>query len=69
MATYELLLRGEISDRFGVLFEGMTLERVEGNTRLTGDVQDQAELHGLIERIQESGIELIAVNPADDRKA
>ncbi len=69
MAIYELVLRGEISDRFGVLFEGMRLERVQGTTRLHGDVRDQAELHGLIERIQEAGIELIAVNPVDDRKA
>lgn len=61
--AYELVLRGEIGDRFGVLFEGMRLERAGGNTTLKGAVRDQAQLHGLIERIQESGIELVAVNP------
>ena len=30
---------------------------------LTGPVRDQAHLHGLIERIQELGIELVSVNP------
>ena len=60
------MLRGEIGDRFGLLFEGMRLERVRGNTVLTGPVRDQAHLHGLIERIQELGLELVSVNPLDE---
>ena len=32
---------------------------------LTGDVRDQAQLYGLIGRLQEFGIELLAVEPAD----
>ena len=60
---YEFVLRGEIGDRFGLLFEGMQLERTPGHTVLTGVVLDQAHLHGLIERIQELGIELVSVNP------
>jgi len=62
---YELVVRGEIGDRFGVAFEGMHLERVAGTTVLSGPVRDQAQLHGLIERIQELGIELVSVNPAE----
>ena len=46
-----------------LLFEGMHLERDPGHTVLTGAVRDQAHLHGLIERIQELGIELVSVNP------
>jgi pimeloyl-ACP methyl ester carboxylesterase len=61
--NYELVLRGEIGDRFGLLFEGMELSRTPGHTVLAGPVVDQAHLHGLIERIQELGIELVSVNP------
>jgi hypothetical protein len=61
--VYELVVRGEIGDRFVLLFDGMTLERTPGRTVLTGVVLDQAHLHGLIERIQELGIELISINP------
>ncbi len=57
------MLRGEIGDHFRVLFEGLRLERSEGTTVLTGPVRDQAQLHGLIERFQEVGVELISVNP------
>ena len=61
--TYELVLRGEIGDRFGLLFDGMEISRTPGHTVLKGVVLDQAHLHGLIERIQELGIELVSVNP------
>ena len=61
--SYEFVLRGEIGDRFGLAVRGDALERTPGHTVLTGDVHDQAHLHGLIERIQELGIELVSVNP------
>ena len=60
---YRLVLRGELGDSFGILFEGMKLERLAGMTVLTGQVTDQAHLLGLIEQIQELGVELISVNP------
>jgi hypothetical protein len=63
---YEVVLRGEIGDRFGLLFEGMRLERAPGRTVLTGEIRDQAHLHGLIEQIQELGFELVSLNPAKE---
>jgi hypothetical protein len=63
--TYELVVRGELGDHFGVLFDGMGMRRTEGTTVLTGPVRDQAQLYGVIERIQELGIELVSVNPLD----
>ncbi len=60
---YRLVLRGELGDSFGFLFEGMHLQRLAGMTVLTGRVTDQAHLLGLIERIQELGVELVSVNP------
>ncbi len=59
---YELVLRGEVGDRFEVLFDDMRLTRSRGNTVLTGRIRDQAQLHGFIERIQELGLELVSVN-------
>jgi hypothetical protein len=60
---YQLVLRGEIGDHFGVLFEGMHLRREGGTTVLHGTVRDQAHLHALIERVGELGVELVSVNP------
>jgi hypothetical protein len=63
---YRLVLRGELGAPFEFLFEGMTMERVAGNTVLTGRVIDQAHLHGLIQKTQDLGFELISIEPADD---
>ena len=65
--TYELVTRGELDDRYGCLFEGMQMQRAGGTTILTGRVRDQAQLHGLIERIEELGLELVSVQQADGR--
>jgi hypothetical protein len=62
---YRLVLRGELGERFGFLFEGMQMERVAGTTVLTGSVIDQAQLHGLIQQTQDLGLELISIQPAD----
>ena len=62
---YRIVLRGRLSERFESAFDGMTLEHGPNRTVLTGDVRDQAQLYGLIDRLQEFGIELLAVEPAD----
>ena len=61
-ARYQLVVRGELDERYGYLFEGMDMERTDGTTVLTGRVRDQAKLHGLIERIEELGLELLSVH-------
>jgi hypothetical protein len=60
-ASYELRIRGRVTEPLLSSFEGMSssLEPVE--TVLHGPVRDQAELHGLIDRIQALGLELIEV--------
>jgi hypothetical protein len=64
---YRLVLRGELGEQFGFLFEGMTMDLVAGNTVLTGNVTDQTHLHGLLQRTQELGFELISIEPAGER--
>ena len=65
---YRLVLRGELGEPFGFLFEGMQMDRVAGTTVLTGTVIDQAHLHGLLMRIQELGLELDSIGPADEHR-
>jgi hypothetical protein len=60
-AMYRLFVRGELDSRFAYLFNGMEMKRVEGTTVLSGKVIDQAQLYGFIERIEELGLELLAV--------
>lgn len=60
-SSYQLVVRGELDEKYGHLFEGMQMARVGGTTVIAGRVRDQAELHGLIERIEELGLELLSV--------
>jgi hypothetical protein len=60
-ASYEIRIRGRLSDTVATAFEGLsaTVEPVE--TVLYGPVQDQAALYGLLDRIQSLGLELLEV--------
>jgi len=63
---YRIVVRGELDSRFACLFNGMQMNRVEGTTTLTGEVIDQAQLHGYIGRFEELGLELLAVEQMRD---
>ena len=65
-ATYKLVVRGELDDRFAYLFNGMQMRKVEGTTVLSGEIVDQAQLHGFIETIDELGLELLTVEQTSE---
>ena len=58
---YELIISGELGERFACLFEGLRMQRTAGQTILTGPVRDQAQLNDLFDRIEELGLELVSV--------
>jgi hypothetical protein len=65
---YRIVVEGELSDRMGVIFEGMTLTREEGQTVLSGSVRDQAELQGLLQHVSALGLTLLEARAIDDRR-
>jgi hypothetical protein len=60
-ASYQIRVRGRVSPALLESFEKMQSEIEPVETVLHGPVRDQAELHGLIDRIQALGLELIEV--------
>ena len=62
---YRIVLRGRLGKRFESAFDGMALEPGRGQTVLVGEVRDQAHLFGLLDRLRDFGIDLVAVEPAD----
>lgn len=44
----------------------MSLRCNRGNTVLVGLIRDQAELHGLLQRVSDLGLTLLSVNTIDD---
>jgi hypothetical protein len=59
---YEIRIKGHLENRWADWFEGLTITREDnGETRLTGPVPDQAALHGLLRKVRDLGLPLIAV--------
>ena len=60
-STYEIRIKGRVSRALLDSFEWMQSDLEPVETVLHGPVRDQSELHGLIDRIQALGLELIEV--------
>jgi hypothetical protein len=59
--VYRIVVRGELSDRYAVAFEGMQMQTKDGRTILTGEVVDQPHLHGILARVNSLGLKLVSV--------
>jgi hypothetical protein len=58
---YEIRIKGRVSRAVLDSFERLDSDVEPVETVLHGPVRDQAELHGLLDRIQALGLELIEV--------
>ena len=65
---YEIRLQGHLAIRWAAWFDGMCLTHdSDGTTILSGAVVDQAALHGLLGKVRDLGLPLIAVTRVDPR--
>ena len=65
-SRYEIRIGGCLAPRWATWFDGMTLTTAgDGTTVLSGPVADQAALHGVLARIRDLGLPLIAVTRLD----
>jgi hypothetical protein len=62
MQRAEILIEGHLDEKWAEWFEGFDLTYTEnGDTLLTGNTPDQAALYGLIAKLRDLGVKLIAV--------
>ncbi len=61
--VYQIRIKGHLSAQWSDWFEGLTVALEDnGDTVLTGQVVDQAALHGLLKRVRDLGMPLISVS-------
>jgi hypothetical protein len=63
---YEIRLKGHLDARWAAWFDGLSLTNdSDGTTTITGQVIDQAALHGLLQQVRDVGLPLVSVTPVD----
>jgi hypothetical protein len=67
-SRYEIRVRGRIGKSVLSRFEGFEAEVEPAETILRGSISDQSALHGVLDRIQGLGLELMEVRRVGDRR-
>jgi hypothetical protein len=63
---YEIRLMGHLDARWAAWFDGLTVRREsDGSTVISGQVPDQAALHGLLQRVRDLGLPLVSVRQVE----
>jgi hypothetical protein len=67
---YEIRLQGHLDARWAAWFDGLRLTHEgDGTTVLRGPVVDQAALHGVLKKVRDLGLPLIAVTQVHRNQA
>ncbi len=62
---YHITVHGHLDDHWSDWFDGLTITNVaNGNAVLAGWLLDQAALHGVLAKLRDLGVALIAVQPS-----
>jgi len=59
-----IVLKGPLDQKWSGHFEDMEISYEAGSTILSGELKDDAQLHGILNIIRELNLTLISVNPA-----
>ena len=62
MTVYEIRVKGHLDGRWSEWFDGLAIANVEdGDAVLSGDIVDQSALHGVLQKVRDTGLELVSV--------
>lgn len=62
---YRIKLKGHLDHKWSEWFDGMDISTGGGETILSGQVSDQAALHGLLIRIRDLNLTMLSVEQID----
>jgi hypothetical protein len=65
VSVYEIRVRGHLDGRWSEWFDGLTITNLEdGDAVLSGEIVDQSALHGVLNKVRDLGVPLVAVRSA-----
>jgi hypothetical protein len=69
MPAYEIRVKGHLEPHWSEWFEGLEITNLEGGEALLfGEIVDQAALHGVLSRVRDLNVPLIAVRTVDPER-
>ena len=65
-AVYQIRIKGQLGAQWGAWFDGMTItQTANGETLIAGLVADQAALYGLLRKVRDLGLTLLALSSSE----
>jgi hypothetical protein len=66
VSVYETRVKGHLEGRWSEWFDGLEITKLEnGEAILSGAIVDQAALHGMLNKVRDLGLPLVALRSAD----
>jgi hypothetical protein len=70
MNTYEIRVQGHLDQRWSAWFDGLTMTYdADDNTVLCGSLVDEAALHGVLIKVRDLALPLLAVNRVESSES
>lgn len=67
--VYQIRIKGDLDPAWSDWFAGLAIATDEnGDTLLTGPVEDQTALHGLLRKVRDLGVPLLSVTCVENDK-
>lgn len=60
-------IKGRLDEKWRIYFEGMKIHYEEDDTIFSGRIQDEAFMHGILNKIRDLNLKLISVNTSLDK--
>jgi hypothetical protein len=64
-----IVIQDHLDEKWKSFFEGIEIGYAGNNTILTGEIKDEAHLHGVLNQIRDLNLKLISVNPAEENNS
>lgn len=62
----KIKIKGRLDKKWKNCFDGMDINYDGDNTILSGDMKDEAFIHGILNRIRDLNLKLISVNTSEE---